>query len=249
MNLTPMPAVWRGGSVTGLEHVRLGRNNQDALAACELGGLLSVVVTDGCGSGAFSEVGARLGASYFARELCAQVAVYGFTDEAVHAAGEALLAWLEPVARGLGDVVAGVAEHLLFSVLAAVTDGDQVLVCGAGDGLFTIDGRLTVVEPGKGNAPAYLTYRLVPKERLTAPADPRLVTHFNGHAREVVIATDGALALVKEGSTALSELALSAFVGTSPYLLRRRLTVLAERERRLLDDTTVAVVRLPGAMP
>ena len=52
------------GSVTGREHARLGRNNQDGVALAARDGLLVAVVTDGCSSGKWSEVGARLAARW-----------------------------------------------------------------------------------------------------------------------------------------------------------------------------------------
>ena len=57
-------------AVTGAAHVRGGRNGQDAVARWSEGSLGVVVVCDGCGSGARSEVGAVL----VAQALCAAMA-------------------------------------------------------------------------------------------------------------------------------------------------------------------------------
>ena len=50
------------GSIRGREHLRLGRNNQDAYAILSNEQYTVAVVCDGCGSGQHSEVGAQIGA-------------------------------------------------------------------------------------------------------------------------------------------------------------------------------------------
>src|SRR5262245_44235698 len=60
-------------SVIGARHLRAARNGQDAAVAWRGSGAAVVVVCDGCSSGASSEVGARLGAMWFARALAARL--------------------------------------------------------------------------------------------------------------------------------------------------------------------------------
>src|SRR5690349_2704571 len=55
-----------GGSARGRAHRRTFRNNQDAWALRVGAGYALGVVTDGCGSGGASEVGARLAAARIA---------------------------------------------------------------------------------------------------------------------------------------------------------------------------------------
>jgi len=55
-----------GGSIIGNEHVRLSRNNQDAWVVRQDEDRAVATVSDGCGSGRFSEVGARVGANLLA---------------------------------------------------------------------------------------------------------------------------------------------------------------------------------------
>jgi len=56
-------------SVIGARHQHAGRNGQDAAATFVGEGIAVAVVCDGCSSGASSEVGARLGARWFAERL------------------------------------------------------------------------------------------------------------------------------------------------------------------------------------
>lgn len=62
-----------GGSVVGRAHRRTGRGNQDALVWNRAGDVLVAVVTDGCGSGRHSEVGAVAGARMLAAALVRQI--------------------------------------------------------------------------------------------------------------------------------------------------------------------------------
>ena len=55
------------GAVTGREHRRALRDGQDGFAPVVSPRVVGAVVTDGCGSGRTSEVGARLGAAWLAR--------------------------------------------------------------------------------------------------------------------------------------------------------------------------------------
>src|SRR4051794_29186626 len=57
------------GSVTGREHRRVQRNNQDGLAVRVEPERIVAAVCDGCSSGTSSEVGARLGAAFIVAQL------------------------------------------------------------------------------------------------------------------------------------------------------------------------------------
>ena len=212
---------WRAttASARGSEHARLFKNNQDAVAGCAFGGALAIAVADGCSQGAFSEVGARLVARFVAQKACE-----GASPAAV---GDAVLAWLYTLANGSGaELSAFVQEQLLTTLLCAVVRGDLVTVFGVGDGVFSVDGRVTVLEAGPQNAPPYVAYRMLPE----VGVDAQVRVHFSGRASRVVIGTDGAAPLM--GS--LNE----AFGWTNPQSLQRLLNV----TKGLHDDATVALL-------
>ena len=63
------PFQFAAASVQGRDHVVLGKNNQDAhLLHTDPEGTL-LLVSDGCGSGAYSEAGAQLGVRLFGAAL------------------------------------------------------------------------------------------------------------------------------------------------------------------------------------
>jgi serine/threonine protein phosphatase PrpC len=240
------------GSVAGLEHRRLGRNNQDGVAVRALPELSVAVVTDGCSSGASSEVGARLAAAWLA-EWLPRVAREDVAAEAWARAIEArLLLAARGVAVGLAPDRARrtsvIAEYLLFSFLAAVVVGRRAVVLGAGDGVYSVDGAHSVLEPGDGNAPDYVAYALLGG----APA-PRVRVLVDVDARDVgslAVCTDGALDVLARAPAELTQLEQDRRYERNPSLLQKRLAVLAEQDRLLFDDTTVAVLaRSEGGGP
>lgn len=232
------------GSVTGREHRRAERDGQDGHAVVATDSVVAAIVTDGCSSGARSEIGARVGAGWLAALVEQRFADVRDADHAVAIAsgitGE-LLVRLGLLARSLdaaGDVVAArIDESLLFGFLAAVVTPQVALVFGIGDGIVVVDGKVTSIDPGPDNAPPYVAYGLL--DAAHAPATPAF--HFLGPTAEVdvvAVATDGLAPVIPT----LAALASDPKYATNPSLLRKRLVVLSDGGT-FSDDATVAVVR------
>jgi len=231
------------GSVTGREHRRAERDGQDGHAVVVTPDVVAAIVTDGCSSGARSEIGARLGAGWLAA-LVEQRFGHGVRD-AEHAVTLAravtaeLLVRLGLLARSLdaaGDVVAArIDESLLFGFLAAVVTPAVTIVFGVGDGIVVVDGLVTSIDPGPDNAPPYVAYGLLD------PARAVPVVHFVGPTADVsvvAVATDGLAPI----APSLASLASDPRYAANPSLLRKRLVVLSDGGT-FSDDATVAVVR------
>jgi hypothetical protein len=235
------------GSVVGREHRRLLRNNQDGVAACVAGEVGVVVVTDGCGSGASSEVGARLGARLLATMLPGLVREVGVGPQLAERATEELLAWLYKVVRpSVGDELASwVEDQWLFTFLCAVMDPKHALIFGVGDGVWSADDAVKVLDPGSENAPDYLAYRLVPTAMMDTRPSRRFgvhKVHFCGEARQVAVATDGLAA----DAALLQKFSADPVVWRNPAALQRKLNVLSARDKVLHDDATVALMKRSG---
>jgi hypothetical protein len=204
-----------GGRVTGRAHQRLGYGCQDGLAWYAAGDALVAVVTDGCGSSQYSEVGARLGArllvAAITRELgCQPGRAAGRAGEPdagmpdasmpnasmpnagmIDRACSDVLAHLRPLARAMGgDLAHTVSEHFLFTLVGAVVTRARTMVFALGDGIVAINGAVHVIGPFPGNCPPYLGYRLL---------DPAADTALSFQAVEptaaidsLLLATDGA---------------------------------------------------------
>jgi len=216
-------------SVIGREHRRVDRPCQDAFAVRRGERGVVAVVCDGCGSGAHSELGARLGANLVARVLGERLeAGADLTDVAVWRAAcdevVARLAALVPDLTADGDPRAAIGAHLLFTVLAVALLPEGAAVLAIGDGVVIVDGDVTVLE-AEDNAPAYLGYELV------GPAIALDLRWIPG-AQTVVLASDGALPIVAD----LADLPERVFANRDA--LRRRLKL-----AQTIDDATAVVVR------
>lgn len=226
------------GSVTGREHLRLGRNNQDARALIRREDRIVAVVADGCSQGALSEAGAILGTRWLAAWLARHGGPVDTLPEALGAALDAYLCTVLAPLEALGvPREAAVSELLLFGFLAVVIDPEQTVITGQGDGLFVLNGVKTRLEPPVDNAPQYPAYRLLHADRLLAGATgsgPTLHASFpTSRLQHLALATDGAAAL---------ELPLwleDPLLARNRAHLQRRLNLAAPD---LFDDTTVTCI-------
>ncbi|MFN0251941.1 MAG: protein phosphatase 2C domain-containing protein [Kofleriaceae bacterium] len=187
-------------AVSGARHVRLGRNGQDAAAmwiggavgagSAAVGHIGAVVVCDGCGSGASSEVGARLGAQLVLAAIVRRLGavlldpaspepldVASIDRESLDGAFWGLVRSdvvraLDVIVRSMTDarspsVPAWVAreqivhDHFLFTTIAAVMIDDVIAVWAIGDGAYAIDAGVRELGPFENNQPPYLGYDLL----------------------------------------------------------------------------------------
>lgn len=173
----------------GRDHAVLGRNLQDHAVATSAVDHAVAAVSDGCGEGEGSEVGARIASLVGCRAAEAALGAGASMDALVHAVGQAVLAALEAVV----DVVAGddpaararfADEHLAVTLWIAATRGPEGIVFGWGDGVLRVDDRVVVVD--QGGRPAYL---LGAVGTGTVPEPSRIV--MAPDAAVVAVATDG----------------------------------------------------------
>jgi hypothetical protein len=159
------------GSVIGTDHLRTGKNNQDAYHwRISRSGVVGVVC-DGCGSAKNSEVGAKIGAYLVAKEISDQLA--GEPSQTAGSSGKPWALFLEHVRQNVlshlrilarsmeGDFTDVVLNFFLFSVMGFVVTPQETVVFSAGDGVFALNGRLEEIGPFPSNAPPYLGYELI----------------------------------------------------------------------------------------
>ncbi|KYG05855.1 hypothetical protein BE21_38125 [Sorangium cellulosum] len=260
-----------GGTVTGTDHLAVGRPNQDAYAFRAEGGCLAAVVCDGCGSGARSEVGAALGARLVTEQVLGALRRGGDIEspETWEEVRRGTLAPLRTMAVGMGGSLAEVVStYFLFTVVGLAVSGDRACAFSLGDGLIALGDELLRLGPFPRNEPPYLAYGLL--DRPPGGEAPRFVVHrvFPSSAlRTALLGTDGALDLLESSSRQMpgggGEVGpLSRFwdddrMFANPDAVRRRLALInravtrpvwkeerMEREGGLLrDDTTLVVVR------
>jgi Protein phosphatase 2C len=235
-----------GGTVTGREHVAIGRNNQDAFCWSATPEATVAIVADGCGSGTHSEVGAQVGARLLTEAL--RACAGRFDDETPAAVLERVrldvLAQLRVLATAMGGRFRQVVgEYFLFTALGFVVTPRCAVAFGIGDGVVSVNGDLkTLVAPD--NAPPYLGYGLVPSslDEKTLP----FVVHAmlpTAEVESLLVGTDG----VGEVPD-LTRFWRDDRFYANPYNVGRRLVQLnrAHRPGLLPDDTTLIVARPRG---
>ncbi len=239
------------GSLTGREHLRAGKNNHDAFALRSEDEALAAVVTDGCGSGSHSELGARWGAECLVGSLLKHQKSGAALEEVAEKARQELLQEMRRLGVMLGvtrNDLSGsskakiVTNHLLFTVVGTLIRGDEVLLFSLGDGVIVRNDEVLVLGPFPQNRPPYLAYELLGLEGdyhfQTLPIFPR------DHLDTLILGTDGVEDLLHL-DPALATLAQDEKIFQNPDLVRRRLFQANRRAPQvgLPDDTTLIVIR------
>ena len=191
-----------GGSVLGWEHRRIGRNNQDAYHWLVSKQAIVALVCDGCGSGAHSEVGAKVGVQLLAQaffSVLKQINPDTNPDFWVQVRQIALLQIHDWISSMGGEYLHILRDYFLFTSVGALITPTQTWTFSIGDGAIALNGELTPLGHFPGNAPPYLTYGLIQDyiEGLT-PEDLRFQVHHQLDTTEVqsiLLGTDGVLDL------------------------------------------------------
>ncbi|MBD2075714.1 protein phosphatase 2C domain-containing protein [Phormidium sp. FACHB-592] len=250
-----------GGSVIGREHLRVGKNNQDAYSwnVSEAGAI--AVVCDGCGSGMHSEVGANLGARMIVETLhrslkggmCLEHEEFWQTIQ------QKLLNQLQQVAEHLGgDQAQTVRDYLLFTSAGAVITPAITSIFTLGDGVIAVNDQVMQLGPFANNAPPYLAYGLLEgnvSESLPLKALQVLPTK---QVQSMLLGSDGVSDLMEVAAHALP--GRSDVVGDiaqfwqderyfrNPDQVRRRLALI-NREVTMLNPQSQQCSRQPGLLP
>jgi hypothetical protein len=261
------------GSVAGRDHRMALKNNHDAYYHEASPGVLVAVVCDGCGSGAHSEVGAKLGARMVAKQVLRwyrnDPGAFrpGQIDRGLMQVRRSVLGQIhmlaDSMAGGFTDVI---GDYFLFTVMGAILTQDDAFVFGCGDGVVCLNERLTN-HAAEGNKPEYLAYGLVETEGGGAP-----ILRCHGQERlplvkSILLGTDGVNDLVAavdltvpgkdEKVGPLSQFWTDDHYFKNVFSLQRRLNLInrsvsqvdyakksvSEEHGRLTDDTTIVVLR------
>ena len=214
---------WAKGSVTGREHIRINKNNQDAVLIKSTADYVIGIVADGCGSKTHSEVGAWLGVEILV-EAIANHLPQSLTEETLDTIGEQVIDRLPKLSN--------FQDYYLFTLLGFVVTSTDTIVFGCGDGLFSINGDLSQLS-FENNAPPYLiypgtkleVYQHIPTEELTS----------------IVIATDGLEDWLKAKD--LNQFSQLDKYFKNPDQVRRTLAIAQKKESLLADDTTLITLR------
>lgn len=188
-----------GGSMVGRDHRVVNRNNQDAYTILQYTGLTVAVVSDGCGSGAKTEVGAQLGVRMVAEQIARQYGAYRRIDW--QKTQRHVLSQLDILAQSLGgDYRKVVEEYFLFTIIGVILTPETATFFACGDGTAVINGEQWPLGPYPENRPPYLAYGLLENELRIDPSGIKLLPFMevaNEELNSFLIGTDGVDDFVK----------------------------------------------------
>lgn len=192
----------------GRDHVDRGINGQDAAAIRHDPATNTIygIVCDGCGSGAHSEVGAKLLANYAVATLC----TYGSLDiwQQKDLLFPALVRFVnnnidtlrppDPVA--IAEIV---NDFWCATIVGFIIKPHDAVIFHAGDGVYEVDSESPVLKNVKvidqENAPHYLAYNCIPFPDQLLTDVSRIPQKFETptnnmhpkHLQRIMISTDG----------------------------------------------------------
>lgn len=188
------------GTVIGRDHREVPKNRQDGLYLVQDERCTVAVVTDGCGSGAHSEIGAQLGARLVAESIRAEVRRHASRDINWLRVRQDLLASLHVLARSMGgNLREVVSEYFLFTVVGVCLNAEYATFFAIGDGIVIVNGEVLILQPDEGNKPVYVGYGLIADQVDVDEQETRfnLVSSIRlDDLRHFLLGTDGAADLL-----------------------------------------------------
>jgi serine/threonine protein phosphatase PrpC len=232
----------KAASIIGREHQRLWKNNQDGLSWDELSigaqEYLFGVISDGCGQGLESEVGAKLLADFAANQipflLRYQIPLPQLPQTLYWQSVNYLSNLTNQTITNPEKKIQFVQNNLLATLLGVIMDQSMTIVFSVGDGLIIVNDQIEQIN--QDNQPFYLAYHLISPEMFEVPKP--LVQQLNirifstGDLKRLAVASDG---LEKE-------LVNRIWSHPTNISLQRELKRLSRQEQKLTDDCSVIVV-------
>ncbi|MDD3900675.1 MAG: protein phosphatase 2C domain-containing protein [Fermentimonas sp.] len=148
------------GSIIGSVHHKMCYNNQDHYIVEQNDDYIIGLVADGCGSGANSEVGAKLCLQFIRSFISHAIRSNAHWKETleieIHKYLEQLVTLHNPANSNHF-----IHENLLFTLVGFVVYNDEVTLFNAGDGVICINHDIKVID--QNNQPKYIAYGLQEK--------------------------------------------------------------------------------------
>lgn len=192
-----------GASVIGRSHRIEGKNNQDSFFYLENDKMIIGLVSDGCGSGKNSEVGAKLGVRMIANAIVDTIAEKDILfEEILEKARLDVLSQIRVLANSLGlSFSRTVVDYFLFTLVGFIITDDETIVFSLGDGVLALNGEIKDLGPFPQNAPPYIAYGIT--NTSLGEKNPDLLKFCINHEiktsdlESLMIGTDGVGDLIK----------------------------------------------------
>ena len=234
----------------GLRKALVGKNGQDGTFTMYASDHVISVVTDGCGSGGHSGIGAQIGARLVVESIHRNLDTHVIDIESSSSNSPALflerirldvIAQIRILAINMGlSLTHTVFDYFLFTIVGAIITPTTTITFSIGDGVICVNGELSILGPFPDNTPPYLAYG-VTGSRLTNE-HPELLLFQVHHMldtsklQSLLLGTDGVTFLINAAEKPIP--GKSVFVGPisqfwendwyfdNAFALRRRLNLI-----------------------
>lgn len=243
-----MSFLTKTGLITGRQHLIYGINCQDSLATKTFQHQKDTyyigVVTDGCGEGARSEVGAHLASSFLLRQMESMIRHQTLAQDIPGRLFADSLEYLETVISGFtgqddapAERVAFIKDHLLFTVLGFYVTPSTTIIYALGDGVVLLNDLVDIRD--EQNHPNYIAYHLVGQDFLSPDRSP-LPNKFDLYQ----IPTSQLFRLAVGTDAWGDELGVlfSIFNDRLSKSVQRTMNLLSKKEHKFKDDAAIVML-------
>ncbi len=230
-------------SVIGSSHYKLYYNNQDSYAFYQDRNCIVGVVADGCGSGANSEVGAKLGVD-FVVNFCKKH--FRHNSFSVDLLQNALIEYLRNIVKNqqTNEELEFIENYLFFTLFGFIIQPHQTFVFHSGDGLYQINDKQVIIE--QENRPQYLAKNLISGN--SHIATEQIETN---RLQKLLVSTDGLMHLndkFRSGESVAGMKSVDDFFDNDEHFenmisLPKLLSNLSINKNILKDDTTLIMLK------
>jgi hypothetical protein len=259
-----------GASVAGTLHLKRGINNQDHYLWLRTDDYIIALVSDGCGSTKYSEVGSRLLSSIFANYLAK------YLEKSRRVSGEKIfqserfweficqdvLARIRIIAQEMGNTwLQSIKDYFLATLVGVVIREDTTCVFSCGDGIFAVNEEIQEIGPFESNKPPYLAYTLLGNDIIDMDSSLLGIKRYGYWPTEeihsLLIGTDGVVNLLHLAQTPfpaqteligdISQFWLEDKYFANPHWMQNVLTTITTEKKRVIWEER-NVIKYPGLL-
>lgn len=182
------------GSIQGMSHRLVGKNNQDSCDWFNSENLAAAVVCDGCSGGKHSEVGSKLVSRLMLKELITLKRKPNSKD--LEYIRQNILSQIRVLANAMGGNFSQVVnDYFLATLLGFIITSDGAVIFGLGDGVIFANGEEIKTDISTNNQPPYFGYDLLDSSLLKNSPEIlkiRILKEFSADELDsILIGTDG----------------------------------------------------------
>ncbi len=240
------------GSIIGSHHRNIYKNNQDAISITQTEKGIVAIISDGCGSGKHSEVGAKLVSVFMSNYSLKLLEKINESDnKSIKKIFEnfniQIINFIKSIVNQIGDNLF-VREFMLFTTMGVIITEKKTILFTLGDGVYILNNKVTILD--NNNAPDYIGYNLIENSN-----NPSLIiqeTIQTEDVNNIMLCSDGVSDILRNSTVILKDGysvgGLNQFILDEIYIkntlsLQKRLTFIGGFNNILRDDTSIILIK------